>query len=381
MKPLFTFLFAITFSISQAQTVSTILNSPNENVDDALALDSKGNLYGSNFAGDTVYKITSSGEISAFVTGLNNPNGLAFDSQDNLFVVEYTGGAIRKYDSNGNLLNTFPVGEFPSGIIKTFKGDNMIFTHADFGNADNNSINELLPDGTVKEIYQGSPLNIPVGLTFDNRGRLYIGNYFDRKIYRLSTNNNELEYIATVPDSGTDAPFLAFIAYARGSLFGTVYGEHKIYKIDPRVTDSVKIFAGSSSGSRDGDISEATFSYPSGIITNKRENTLYISEFSGQGNIRKISLRRKSCDIDIKLKIYPNPSSEFLNIAVELPEEGSFGIKVETLFGGSIIFESQEISNGEEFFKTISVKDWPSGFYRIFISKGSCRKSKIIIVR
>ncbi|WP_101448754.1 T9SS type A sorting domain-containing protein [Aquimarina sp. MAR_2010_214] len=381
MKTFYIFLFVITSIVGHAQTVTTILDSPTEDIDDALALDSEGNLYGSNFSGDTVYKITPSGEISAFVTGLSNPNGLAFDSEDNLFVVEYTGAAIRKYDNEGNLLHTYPVGDFPSGIIKAFCSDAMIFTYADFGNAENNSVNELLPDGTIRELYQGAPLSVPVGLTFDHSGVLYIGNYLDRKIYRLRPGKNELKYIATVPDSGTNAPYLAFIAYAKGSLYGTVYGEHKIYKIHPWFTDRVEIFAGSTSGSMDGDISEATFSFPSGIISNKRENTLYVSEFSGVGNVRKISLRKKKCNLDIKLKAYPNPVSELLNIKVELSEETNFRIKVESLFGGNVVFESQETYDGEDFLKTISVENWSPGFYRVLISKNSCRKSKLLIVR
>ncbi|WP_128755180.1 T9SS type A sorting domain-containing protein [Aquimarina sediminis] len=381
MKTIYFFLFMLLSIVGYSQTVTTILDSPTEDIDDALALDSQGNLYGSNFAGDTVYKITPSGEVSAFVTGLSNPNGLAFDSEDNLFVVEYTGAAIRKYDKDGTLLNTFSVGDFPSGIIKAFRSDNMIFTHADFSDPENNSVNELLPDGTTRELYQGAPLNVPVGLTFDHRGVLYVGNYLDRKIYSLTPNQSELKYIATVPDSGTNAPFLAFIAYARGALYGTVYGEHKIYKIHPRITDRVEIFAGSSAGSMDGDISEATFSYPSGIIANRNASALYISEFSGLGNVRKISLRRKKCNLAIKLKAYPNPASELVNIAVELSEESNFNIKIESLFGGNVVFESQEAYNGEDFLKTVSVENWSPGFYRILISERSCRKSKLLIVR
>ncbi len=382
MRKFYVLLFIMLSVVGYGQNITTILNSPEVNVDDALAFDSKGNLYGSNFDGDTVYKITPSGEVSAFVTGLINPNGLAFDSQDHLFVVDYAkDGKIRKYDTEGNLLNTFMAGEFPSGIIKAFGSDAMIFTRADFGNVENNSINELLPDGTIREIYQGAPLSVPVGLTYNRSGTLYVGNYLDRKIYKLSSNQNQLEYIATVPDSGTNAPFLAFITYTRGFLYGTVYGEHKIFKINPRAIDDVKIFAGSTNGNLDGDISEATFSFPSGIITNKRQDALYISEFNGLGNIRKLSFRRSRCDIRIGLKAYPNPTRDVLNIMVELSEGGNFKINISNLFTNATIYTSDEVFEDEGFLKTISVSDWPEGFYRLQITKGSCKRSKIVVVR
>ncbi len=377
MRKFYIFIVIILSITGYGQNVTTILNSPDADIDDALALDSKGNLYGSNFVGDAVYKITPTGEVSAFVTGLRNPNGLAVDSKDNLFVAEYGGSTINKYDSDGNLLESFPLGDdVPSGMIKSLYRDTVIYT-----DVRDNAIKELLSDGTIKVLYEGEPLDAPVGLAFDRRGALYIGNFVDRAIYRLWPKSGTLEYVATVPDSGTDFPFLAFIAYANGSLFGTNYGEHKIYKINPRAIDDVTIYAGSTNGSADGDFSEATFSYPAGIISNRSGSELYISEFSGVGNVRKISRRKKRCEMDIELKAYPNPVSEVLNIALELEENGSFDIKIYSLFGRNLVFESQEMYDGEDFLKTVSVEDWRTGFYKLEISKGNCKRYKLVIVR
>ncbi|MDY8136221.1 T9SS type A sorting domain-containing protein [Aquimarina sp. 2201CG5-10] len=376
MRKFYLLLLVIISIAGNAQEVTTILDSQNADVDDALIIDSKGNLYGSNFIGSTVYKITPSGEVSAFITGLKHPNGLAFDSEENLFVSEYGASIIHKYDKDGNLVQSYPVDGVPSGMVKSRYRNTIIYT-----DVRNNSINELLSDGTVKELYKGEPLNIPVGLTFDRKGTLYIGNYLDRKIYRLTSRNSEPEYVATVPDSGTDFPYLAFITYARGYVYGTNYGEHKIYKINPRAVDDVEIFAGSTNGNNDGDISEATFSYPAGIIANRSGNALFVSEFSGVGNIRKISNRRERCDFNIRLKTYPNPVSDELNIAVRLPEVGSFNIKVYDFYGRNLIYQSTEVSEEENFLKTISVKDWSSGLYILQVSKGSCKGYRIVLIK
>jgi hypothetical protein len=290
MKKILIFLF-FTFSIigqSQAQIVTTILNSDTADVDDALALDSQGNLYGSNWVGDSVYKITPSGDVSVFASGFNHPNGLAFDSADNLFIVDYGAGTIYKYDINGNQLDSFYVGGYPSGLIKDHASDVMIYT-----NVADSSVNKLSNDGTITVLHQGAPLRVPVGLAFDRSGELYVGNYVGRQIYHLPSTGEAPEYVATVPDSGTNFPYLAFIAYANGRLFGTVYGEHKIYKIHPNKIDHVEVYAGSSNGNTDGDISGASFAYPAGMVANRQGSLLYVSEFSGLGNIRKISRGNK----------------------------------------------------------------------------------------
>ncbi|WP_109437627.1 T9SS type A sorting domain-containing protein [Aquimarina sp. AU119] len=377
MRKFYFFIFIILSFTTYGQNVTTILNSPEVDIDDALALDSKGNLYGSNFVGNTVYKITPKGKVSTFVTGLQNPNGLAFDSWDNLFVAEYGGRTIRKYDTNGSLVKSFPLDSgIPSGMIKSLYRNTIIYT-----DVQDNGIKELFPDGTIKVLYQGVPLDSPVGLAFDRRGALYIGNFNNREIYKLSSRKKELEYVATVPDSGTDFPFLAFLAYANGSLFGTNYGEHKIYKINPRAIDDVEIYAGSSNGNADGNISEATFSYPAGIISNRSGSELYVSEFSGLGNVRKISRRKRRCDFYIGLKAYPNPVSEILNVAIDSKEKGTFKIKIYDLFGRKLVFQSEETNETEDILKTIKVEGWKRGFYKLEVSKGSCKRYKLIIVR
>ena len=53
-----------------------------------LALDSNGNLYATDWLAGGVYSISSSGAVSAYVTGFHDPLGIAFDNQNNLYVAE-----------------------------------------------------------------------------------------------------------------------------------------------------------------------------------------------------------------------------------------------------------------------------------------------------
>lgn len=360
-------------------TVSTFLNSPDADVDDAMAFDSEGNLYGSNFAGNTVYKITPSGEVSPFVTGLSNPNGLAFDSKDNLYVAEYSGAAIHKYDIEGNHLQTYPIDGFPSGMISAYHSDNVIFTTADFNDEANNMVAELSPDGTITVLHQGAPINLGVGLAYGPGGTLYIGDYLDREIYRL-TRRGDLEYVATVPAPDNFVPYLAFIAYAQGYLYGTVYGENKIYRINPRKVDDVEIFAGSTFGDADGPLSEATFGFPGGIIANKSGNTLYVSEFSGVGNIRKIKRGHgRPCYANVKLRVYPNPASDFINIQVE-SSESNIQLAVYDKMGQKV-YETAYVTSDDSFSGQIDLTGWDSGLYELKVTSGDRQLSRRIIVR
>lgn len=376
MKKFYILIFTIVSLVAHGQEVTTVLNSPEAVVDDALAIDSRGNLYGSNFFGDSVYKITPSGEVSVFVSGLANPNGLAFDRQGHLFIAEFSASIIHKYDKDGNLIKSFPVDGIPSGMIQSRFRNSIIYT-----DVRDNGIKELLSDGTVKVLYKGEPLNAPVGLAFDRRGALYIGNFNDRKIYKLNPRSEELEYIATVPDSGTDFPFLGFITYANGSLLGTVYGEHKIYKINPRKVDDVTIFAGSTNGDMDGDITEATFSYPAGIIANRTGTELYVSELSGEGNIRKISRKRQLRKPKLAIKLFPNPTSDNLNISVVLSKETNFNIIIQNIFTKTKVYDSDEFSDDKNFLKTISVKDWQPGFYKVLITENNRKTFRLLVVK
>jgi len=383
MKTIYIFLFCAMslFGYGQTVTVTTILNDPIADVDDALALDSQGNLYGSNFAGDTVYKITPSGDVSSFVSGLSNPNGLAFDSDDNLYVVEYSGGAIHKYDIDGNLLQTFPVGGFPSGLVSAYHSDSVIFTTADFGDVGNNGVFELEPDGTVTTLYQGAPLSLPVGLTYGPSGVLYIGDYLTREIYRIPKKGG-LEYVATVPAPANFVPFLAFITYSQGFLYGTVYGENKIYKINPRNTDDVEIYSGSTFGNMDGDISEATYAFPAGILANHSGNTLYVSEFSGIGNIRKITRGNGNGKMPSTstVVVFPNPASNSIQIRMNQIEDGKYALKVYDFLGNQV-HETQANSKDGALQDTISLIGWKVGIYEVIISNGNQRYAKKIIVK
>ena len=65
------------------------------------------------------------------------------------------------------------------------------------------------------------------------------------------------------------------------------------------------------------------------------------------------------------LKIYPNPSSDKLNIDLSAIQNQQATIQVSNMFGQLIYSEKVMLSTSNN--KTIYVSDWPSGTYTIAV--------------
>ncbi|NNF02052.1 MAG: T9SS type A sorting domain-containing protein [Bacteroidia bacterium] len=349
------------FSFAEAQTVSTFLNIAATKVDDAMILDSQGNLFGSHYNGSRVYKITPAGVVSEFASGFNTPNGLAFDSQENLFVCDLFGNRIYKLSISGQFLDTIFIGS-PSGIVKMPNSDTMIFTQYL-----NSNLNKLAPDGSIIQTHSGSPLDGPIGLAYSDTGILYVANFNDRKI--LEVSSAALNYVATL--LGSTSAWLGFITYASSSIWATGVNDHRIYRVYPNYVDSVILYAGSSSGGANGHISIAKFTTPNGILGSEGGDSLYISEFN-TGRIRIISGLGATGIYDVdqndfEIDLFPNPCTDWINVrSNEIIKEIS-------------IFDI----NGKQVLKTdrstMDIKEFPAGKYclKVFSRQGVSHASFI----
>jgi len=340
---------------ASAQTVSTFTEGT---PDDAIILDNVGNIYCSNYMGDTVFRFSPVGDLTTFVTGLNTPNGLAFNASGEFFVCDGQGNTIYKYDEDGNLITSFPIAGHPSGIIKSRTDDSLIFTLYT-----GNKIHRLDPDGTISLISEAPELNGPVGLAYDDNGDLYVGNYNNRKIYRVLANG-DLDYVATVGGAST----LGFIAYGGGMLWGTIMGEHKIYTINPNGIDDVTLFAGSTIGSMDGDISEATFNQPNGIYVDEPNNTIYITDF-GSKNLRIISEVPLGNDEFYKapnfISVVPNPVGDSFHVHLSLDIEEKFELRLFDSLGKKVYTEANLTSKD-----SIDASHLKNGWYLLEVIVG-----------
>lgn len=168
------------------------------NLDTALqiAVDKEDNIY--IFLYDTynkwiIHKYNSNGDIDpdysiTFVTDNNGSMGMALDSQSNLYVIDSASNAntIRKFDTTGTEIysnNTNPFYSNPQNVLIqgiTIDVNDTIYYCAWKGN-DNSDMGGIhLVNSTYGvdiDSYPTANGDIPVGITVDHNGYIYISNY------------------------------------------------------------------------------------------------------------------------------------------------------------------------------------------------------------
>ena len=299
-----------TISTLTSQTVSTITEG---NFTDGLGIDSQGIIYGSDFSGTNVYKYDPSTEqVTTFATGFTNPNGIGVSSSDEVYICEAGGGTIHKFDVDGNVLETFTGLNNPTGVQYDVLNDIIYWV-----SYNESSLYELDPvTGTSTQIYIGAPLNGPSGIAFvgDN---VFISNFNDRRIFRLE-DDDSLTEITQLPSIGPpNTDFCGFLASKDSQLIATHIGGHRIFRINP-LNGQFEVIAGSTQGTADGDITEATFFQPNGIVGDNSNDRIYITD-AAPNNLRiidGITLSTTDLENPLSLQFLPNPTKDLLFIKV-----------------------------------------------------------------
>ena len=192
-----------------------------------IAIDASGNLYIADSGNNQIRKITPAGVVTTFagsgaqgsvdatgtLASFNYPEGLAIDTSGNLYIGDSGNNKIRKITSarvvttlagTGNAAHVDSIGtlasfNFPCGVVVDISGNVYV---ADF---DNNKIRKITPVGVVSTLagsgHAGHVDGIgiaasffePYGVAVDVSGNLYVGDYGNNKIRKISNIPTAIE--------------------------------------------------------------------------------------------------------------------------------------------------------------------------------------------
>jgi streptogramin lyase len=317
-----------------------------------VCIDSNNNIYVADQGNNLIRKIDNTGTVTTLAgsgiatfldatgtnAGFKNPQGVAVDSLGNVYVGDTPNNRIRKITSDGVVTTFAGSGTatyldgtgtnarffYPKGV--TIDLNNNLYV-ADYAN---NRIRKITSDAVVTTIAgsgtatftegigTNASFNIPWGITVDLSGNLYVGDYQNNRIRKItppiisptiydSTTvvNTSAAYpistigeVSTIAGSGTatyldgigtNAGFnnpraLAFDSV--GNIYVADFSNHRIRKI---TSDGiVTIFAGSGTATfLDGTGTNAGFNQPLGIAVDSVGN-VYVADYTNQ-RIRKIT--------------------------------------------------------------------------------------------
>ncbi|MFF7991977.1 RICIN domain-containing protein [Kitasatospora xanthocidica] len=303
-----------------------------------IAVDSTGTLYFADRDNHRVRKVTTDGRISTVAgTGtagfggdngpagkaqLNYPRGVVVDSAGILYIADGDNHRVRKVTADGTITTIAGTGTAgstgdngpankaqlvsPFGVVVDSTG---ILYIADY---DDHRVRKVTADGTITTIAgtgtagfsgDGGPadqaqLNRPHALVMDSAGSLYIAESGNHRIRKITADGiiTTIAGTGTAGSTGDDGPAdqaqlnipTGVVVDSAGTLYIADYGNHRVRKITADGTITTIAGTGTAASTGDGGPGdEAQLDSPVGLALDC-VGTLYIAEYSGN-RIRRIT--------------------------------------------------------------------------------------------
>jgi len=387
------------------QATAAELNNP-----DGMSLDNSGNIYISEPTNSRIRKITPTGIIStiagngtagysgdglqATATEINNPTDVVVDSHGNVFIADEHNHRIRMVNTSGVISTVAGNGtagysgdgfqataaelDYPAGVYVDAAGNMFI---ADYMNSVIRKVNTsgvistIAGNGGIGYTSDGvaatsSELNYPIGVTTDPAGNVIIADNSNNRIRLVNTSG----IISTIGGNGVigfngdgGAATSAELNWptrvsvdAAGNILIADWGNGAVRQINTSGTIHTLAGTGTQGYSGDGGLATAAeLSHPCGAVVDGSGNIFIDDEQNHR--VRKINTTEGVNEVlnNSIIKIYPNPSTQFLNITFS-EKEGNLTIKVMDIAGKEVLSTP---SNGLQSVVSLNVSNLASGLY------------------
>lgn len=253
--------------------------------ENSIFISEYGTFKGTGGSGTRVFKISKTGKVLDSITGLNGPIGTLADKFGNLYINNNNNtkkSIILKIDKTGNKTNFTEIKGWPIAM-KSDNQSNIYFT-----NYNSPEIYKVNLKGEVSVFAKNKEFIGTAGVDFDSKGNLVVANFATAKMFSIN-KEGKITFIAQIPDIIVQGWGIGYITIVDDFIYATAIAKSKIFKIS--MDGNVELFAGNGKPeSKDGILLEASFNYPNGIASDKKNKILYISEYGSNGGIRMIKL-------------------------------------------------------------------------------------------
>ncbi len=287
-------------------TITTVFDSdtiPGMGAVGGVTVDRLQYVYVADFR-NRVWRYSPGGKVELFADGLYGASGNAIGPQGELYQSSFHGNYISRIARDGASEVYVDVGlNGPVGIAVGDAGELYVV------NCNGNGVAVVRPNREVRPLVSGPLFACPNGITRDDRGNLFVVNFSNTQVIRVTTEGQATPF-ADIPGAGGNG----HITFARGGFYVTKFRGNQVFRVER--DGSYYVVAGTGEqGQSDGPATAAMLSQPNGIAASPSGQELWVNELIagngvGGGPARSVLRRIRLVSLaDVVIATHPGDGS------------------------------------------------------------------------